>query len=128
MRLDFNIYNSLSLLKGGVFNINTFDNFNLEDYELEYIRTKKQTIKSLVNFNNSNQYVFDNADITDGKLSFFDTIREIIPTGTLVVLSCGSYTNGTNNNEVPDDKKKLVRTHSDIRQNATYRKYTIKYD
>lgn len=127
LRLDFKIYHSLSLLKGGIFNINTFDNFNLEDYELEYIRTKKQTINSLVNFNNKYQYVFDNADISDSKLSFFDTIRETIPTGTLVILSCGSY-DGIDNTKLTSDKIKLVRTNSDIRQNTTFRKYYIKYD
>lgn len=128
LRMDFKIFHSLSLLKGGIFNINSFDSFNLENYELTFIRDRKQSVNSLVSFNNDFQYVFDNSDISDFKLSFFDTIKEQIPTGTLIVLSCGTYSNGINDNPVNPRTVSLVRANSLSRQNATFRKYVIKYD
>lgn len=128
LRMDFRIFHSLSLLKGGIFNINLFDSFDLENYELTVIRDKKQSVNSLVSLNNDFQYVFDNSDISDLKLSFFDTIKEQIPTGTLIVLSCGTYSNGINDNPVNPRTVSLVRANSLSRQNATFRKYIIKYN
>ncbi len=135
LRLDFTLTNSLSLLKGGIFPFETFSRFDLDSYELLLSAGQGEKINSLVNFNDEFQYVFDNTDTSRSKLSFFNTIKPIVPTGTLVVLACGSYelnfgkTMKWKEKEAKTDKViKLVRKNSIKGQEATFRKYYIKYD
>jgi hypothetical protein len=135
LRLDFKIVHSLSLLKGGIFPFENFQDFNLDLYELSLSSSQSEKINSLVKFNDKVQYVFDDADIDSNKLSFFKTIKPIVPTGTLVVLACGSYDLdfGRRMKERVKEKNtdsvlQLVRTKSISGQEATFRKYFIKYD
>ncbi len=135
LRLDFTLTNSLSLLKGGIFPFETFNHFDLDSYELLLSAGQGEKINSLVNFNDEFQYVFDNTDTSRSKLSFFNTIKPIVPTGTLVVLACGSYelnfgkTMKWKEKEAKTDKViKLVRKNSIKGQEATFRKYIINYN
>ncbi len=136
LRLDFTLTNSLSLLKGGIFPIETFNRFDLDSYELLLSAGQYEKINSLVNFNDEFQYVFDNIDTSFSKLSFFNTIRPNVPTGTLVVLACGNYRldfGKTKMKERDREKKtdsilKIVRKNSLRGQDATFRKYIINYN
>jgi len=128
LRFDFTINNSLSMLKGGIFDVNTFENFDLDDYELIISTDKTKSLHSLVNFNNKYQYVFDEVDESVCKKSFFATIKKQVPTGTLIVLSCGDYSNGINNKCLQEKTLELVRSKSTSGQEAIFRKYKINYN
>jgi len=124
--LDFNVQKSLSNLKGGVYKVSKFNGFNYREYdELQELGEISQSVSSEkiipdVELSDKYQYVFDDVD---GKLGlgtpFFDAIKSKIPSGLLIVLSCGKYSAKPNG---------LVRQASIEQQNAPYRKYYIKYN
>ncbi len=124
--IDFKISPSLSSLKGGVYNTKDFSNFNYdkfhEAYALSQISrdTEDMEIPLVRDFNIEKQYVFDESDTLSGQYdSFFERIKYTVPTGLIIVLSCGTYSAKPNG---------MVRRASIERQNAPYRKYLIKYD
>lgn len=125
---DFKIQKSLGSLKGGIYNVNKFSGFNYDMYdELEVLESLNSNTNSVsnkinsdINFNINKQYVFDESDtITDQYESFFKQIKQNIPSGLLIVLSCGTYSS---------KPTQLIRKESLDRQNAPYRKYFIKYN
>lgn len=125
--IDFNSPKSLGNLKGGIYKVEDFSNFNLDDYnEIQDLMSgstsiESQQLKSVVKFNNSLKYVLDDADSLLGRgESFFTKINSRVPSGLLIILSCGSYSSKPH---------PYVRQASFERQNNTpYRKYYIKYD
>jgi hypothetical protein len=125
--IDFKVQKRLGYLKGGLYKVSEFKNFNYDVYdEMQGLATigspgvESTQLKSFVTFDESLKYVFDGADARLGRgTSFFKTIRPPVSTGLLIVLSCGTYS---------DKPHPYVRKASFDRQNAPYRKYYIKYN
>jgi len=125
--LDFQIQKKLGNLNGGLYEVSAFRNFDYDNYnENQSLASVSPNdigvnqIQSIVNFDNKNAYVFDDADVELGKgLSFFQTINDKVSSGLIIVLSCGKYSAKPN---------PFVRKASLDRQNAPYRKYFIKYN
>jgi len=125
--IDFKIQKSMSNLKGGMYNISEFKNFNYDAYDdmQEFASLGSPGVESTqlnlaVTFDTGVKYVFDDADAQLGRgTSFFKTIRQPVSSGLLIVLSCGAF------NDRPNP---YVRKASFDRQNAHYRKYYIKYN
>lgn len=123
--IDFDITNNQSKLKGNIYDVNTFKNFNLDEYELLQDQKKitndtTHDLTSCVNFKLNKKYFFDETDVKLHKNSegFFNTINPIIPTGLIIVLSSGAYYDKTNF---------ISRNSLNERQNAYYKKYAIEY-
>lgn len=128
--LDFKIQKRLSIIPGGIYKPETFKDFEFDkksdDILIDSLSDKKysseDTIKSIINFNLDNVYLFDDKDVIpeSNNLSFFKTIETTIPHGLIVVLSCGKF----------DGKHtSLQRQNSTSRQtDTTYRKYYINYE
>ena len=100
--LDFTIHKKLGYINGGIYTVNQFKNFDYDTYEIDVIAHNvyksnelySEKLKSVIAFNTNNtkQYVFDESDISSSnKVSFFKTIENKIPSGLLILLSCGSY-------------------------------------
>ena len=79
------------------------------------------SIKSLVNFNDKNSYLFDKSDIEcPNDKSFFDKIKPIINTGLIVILSCDCY---------KGEPTRELKTCSTKSQKLSYnKKYEINYE
>lgn len=121
MFLNFRIDDQLGLLKGGIYNIDMFEDFYLKNYELELaVKTSEpNSLQRVVTFDIDKQYVLDDKDKIDHKaLSFFDTISSEIPEGLLIFLTCGTYFH---------KKNSLQRQQSNEYHNTTLRKYKINY-
>ena len=102
--LDFTVQKKLGYINGGIYTVNQFKNFDYDTYEIEVIAHNdhksnelyNEKLNSVIAVNtkkdNVKQYVFDESDVSSSnKVSFFKTIEEKIPSGLLIVLSCGSY-------------------------------------
>ncbi len=124
--LSFQFNKSLSLISPGIFDSNSFKDF---DYDETSEKISIQTIgkhlvgfksdnpESLVDFDNDT-YVLNIGSSKD-KL-FLDKIRTYVPTGLLVILSCGIFNK---------PQTQLQRRNSLERQKLTYgRKYIINYN
>jgi hypothetical protein len=123
--IDFKVQKSLGYLKGGLYKVSEFKNFDYDSYNdmqsfasISSPGVESEQLKTAVTFDEGVKYVFDDADISKGN-SFFKTIKSPVPSGLLVVLSCGTYNTKPHSN---------VRRESIDRQNAPYRKYYIKYN
>jgi hypothetical protein len=113
-------------LNEGIYKTNIFSNFNYNDsYKSQslsngftYIEPEQQ--QSIMKFDENTQYIFDNTDNElKSKTNFFTTISHDIPSGLLIVLNCVSYN---------DKQQPYLQKTSLERQNATYKKYLIKYN
>jgi hypothetical protein len=125
--LDFKMQKKFGNLKGGIYPVTEFKDFDYDKYdEIQELSSmgspgvESNVIQSAVPFSSDEQYVFDSADEKLGRgIDFFETIRPVVPTGLLIVLCCGIYS---------DRPQPLVRKASIDRQNAYYKKYKIKYE
>jgi len=125
--LDFTIQKKLSSLKGGIYNINQFNNFDYDEYDMEQNLVSMGTvgidtseIKPIVNFNIYKKYVFDELDSILGLGDpFFKQIKSQVPSGLLIILSCGTYNKKINSR---------MRQLSINSQDTIYRKYLIDYN
>lgn len=121
--LQFRFVKKLSLIPGGIYKKDSFNDFDFDTESLlSEFKSAEDKIKSLVDFDLEKKYVFDSNDIKEVKdgVSFFETIKSKIPSGLLVVLSCGKY-DGKSTRE--------QRSKSTQRQRETrYRKYYVNYE
>lgn len=126
--LQFKMSKSLSMIPAGIFTKDTFKDFDFDD-KSESLSIGSITnlfddekIESLVKFDLNKSYLFDDADVKNysKSVSFFNTIKSKVPSGLIVVLSCGVFS-GSHSSE--------QRSKSTERQRETkYRKYYINYE
>ncbi len=124
--LDFKFKKSLSLINPGIFESNSFQDFDYDEISekisiqaicKDSVISESASPESLVDFNND-RYVLNIGSSKD-KL-FLDKIKTTVPTGLLVILSCGFFNKPQN---------QLQRHNSLERQKLTYgRKYVINYN
>lgn len=118
MLIDFNFYKSLTNIPSGLFNTNSLENFDYDKTsELIDLKMGQDSIKSLVDFENKS-YVFDKDLKSSNRLPFFKKIKDVVPNGLLILLSCGVFIK---------NQTKLQRSESNKRQQLIYTKYYIDY-
>lgn len=122
LALEFKIDKKYSNFPGGVYKCTDLLDFDYSNYGI-LSDDPTTLITSLIPFNESKLYVFDEANVKDNRsrnISFFDTIKSKINSGLLIVLSCGI---------IETRVSKLNRSNSDMGQRDQFgTKYYIDYN
>ncbi len=84
--VNFKLDPKLSSIPLGIYNVSGLKDFDYEKTCKE-IDLKKKSMESLVNFEQK-EYIFDNSNNSN---SFFNTIKNQVPGGLLILLVCDSF-------------------------------------